>query len=232
MTDRRIFIYGASGHGKVVADALLASCTSVLGFIDDGAQLAGARVLGLPVLGDAAWLAREAKQGDVGSGRGFADVGSGRGFADVYVALGIGENRARQAVARRCRSWGARLLAVVHPRATIAASARVAEGAVVMAGAVINAEADIEEGAIVNTGAVVEHDSVVGEYAHVSPNATMGGTTRLGELSQLGLGASMLPTITVGSRSIIGAGAVVVRNIPDGVIAFGVPARITRRVDG
>jgi sugar O-acyltransferase (sialic acid O-acetyltransferase NeuD family) len=214
MANRRVVVYGASGHGKVVADALLASGTAVLGFVDDSAHLLGARVLGLPVLGGSAWLTREAPHGD------------------VYVALGIGENRARRLIAGRCCSWGAHLLAVVHPRATISASARVAEGAVIMAGAVVNAEADIQEGAIVNTGAIVEHESVVGEYAHVSPNAAMGGTTRLGELSQLGIGASVLPTITVGARTIVGAGAVVARNLPEGVVAFGVPARVARGVEG
>jgi acetyltransferase-like isoleucine patch superfamily enzyme len=44
------------------------------------------------------------------------------------------------------------------------------------------------------------------------------------------LGAAVLPGVSIGSRSIIGAGAVVVRGIPDDVVAMGVPARVSARM--
>ena len=38
---REVFVYGASGHGKVVTDILLAGRQTVAGYIDDGVGLAG-----------------------------------------------------------------------------------------------------------------------------------------------------------------------------------------------
>ena len=37
--------------------------------------------------------------------------------------------------------------------------------------------------------------------------------------------------VTIGKNSVVGAGSVVTRDIPDGVIAMGVPARVVRKID-
>lgn len=213
MDIQAVFVYGAGGHGKVVADILLANKNPrFAGFIDDRPNLQGSTVLGLPVCGDGQWLQNESSR------------------QRVAVALGIGDNFARQRVAQSCLAWGAELLTVVHPTAAISASARLGPGAVVMAHAAVNPEAKIGSGAIVNTGASVDHDVEVGEFAHVGPKAAMGGASRLGMFSFLGIGAVIIHCAAVGAGSIVGAGAVVVRDIPDGVVAIGVPARIHRRL--
>lgn len=44
-------------------------------------------------------------------------------------------------------------------------------------------------------------------------------------------GASVLcPGITVGENAVVGAGSVVTRDVPDGVIVWGNPARVVRKV--
>jgi acetyltransferase-like isoleucine patch superfamily enzyme len=44
----------------------------------------------------------------------------------------------------------------------------------------------------------------------------------------IGANATILPGVRLGEGSVIGAGAVVTRNIPAGVMAVGVPARVVR----
>jgi sugar O-acyltransferase (sialic acid O-acetyltransferase NeuD family) len=203
-----IVVYGASGHGKVVADILLSQRISVAGFVDDDVTTNSADILGLKVLGNGKWLFRNSES------------------KRVVAALGIGDNANRRRIAEECMGSGVELLTAVHSSAVVAPSAYLSPGVVVMAAAVINPDAHIGMGAIINTAAVVEHDCRVGDFAHLSPNSTMGGGAQLGSLSWLGMGAEIIHGVTVGAGTIIAAGAVAVRDIPDRVVAMGIPARV------
>jgi maltose O-acetyltransferase len=46
----------------------------------------------------------------------------------------------------------------------------------------------------------------------------------------LGGGAIVLPGVTIGQDTVVGAGAVVTRDLPAGVVAAGVPARVLRAI--
>jgi maltose O-acetyltransferase len=46
----------------------------------------------------------------------------------------------------------------------------------------------------------------------------------------LGGGAIVLPGVSIGENTVVGAGAVVTRDLPDGVLAVGNPARIVREL--
>jgi sugar O-acyltransferase (sialic acid O-acetyltransferase NeuD family) len=200
---RKLVVYGAGGHGRVVADAAAAAGFEVLGFLDDTVP-AGREVLGWRVLGTMAWLA---------------------GQPDLSVAHGIGENAVRERVARTADRDGISFATVVHPSAVVSPHARVGVGAVVMALAALNPGCSVGTGAIVNTGAIVEHDVVVGAFAHVASKAGLAGGARLGRLALLGSGANVLPGRSVGEGSVVGAGAVVVEDVPPGAVVAGVPAR-------
>jgi sugar O-acyltransferase (sialic acid O-acetyltransferase NeuD family) len=206
MSSNRIVVYGAGGHAKVMADAARAAGADVVALVDDDPTRQATRPLDIPVR-PIAWLASQ---------------------RDLGVALGVGDNRARESIAGRLLAAGHRLATVIHPRAVVAASARLGEGTFVAAGAVVNPDASIGRGVIVNTSAVVEHDVVVGDFAHVSPAACLAGGAQLGALAHLGAGATVLPRIMVGARSVVGGGALVNRAIPEDVVAYGVPARVRR----
>lgn len=202
-----LLVIGAGGHGKVVADAALACGTwKRVAFLDD--RIApGTTVMELQILGpteDMDTLRTE--------------------YSDLAVGIGSVETRMGLLAGAAERGYG--LPVVVHPAATVAPSARISEGTVVMARAVVNADAEIGRGVIINTGAIVEHDCRVGNGAHLSPGAAMGGEARIGEAVWLGMNSSVLPKVSVGDNSIVGAGAVVLADLPAGVTASGVPARI------
>jgi sugar O-acyltransferase (sialic acid O-acetyltransferase NeuD family) len=206
-----VLVYGASGHGKVVADILRACGYEMEGFIDDDPKKCGG-ALGLNVLGDGKWLMEQTSH------------------RPVSVALGIGDNSSRRAVAERLARNEVRILTVIHPSATVAPSAQVSPGVVIMAHAVVNADAVIGPGAIINTGAVVEHDCRVGSFAHLSPRVTVGGHVEVADLSWLGMGSTVLPGCKVGAGAIVGAGATVLHDVGDSVVVVGTPARILKEL--
>ena len=47
----------------------------------------------------------------------------------------------------------------------------------------------------------------------------------------IGGGAILCPGVKIGARSVIGAGSVVTRDIPDGVLAYGSPAKVIKPLD-
>ena len=78
----------------------------------------------------------------------------------------------------------------------------------------IGAYTDISSGAD-----VLAHDSV-----NLQPH-----DTRIGERCQIGFGAVIFPGVTVGDGCIIAPGAVVTRDVADGCVAAGSPARVIEK---
>lgn len=52
----------------------------------------------------------------------------------------------------------------------------------------------------------------------------------IGAGAQIGVNSTLLPYVRIGAGAIIGSGSVVSRDIPDGMVAFGNPARVHRAV--
>ena len=141
------------------------------------------------------------------------------------VIVAIGDNAVRRRVTESLASE--RFATAIHPFTSIAPSAAIGEGSMLCAGAIVSPRAAIGRGVIVNTKASIDHDCAIGYFAHIAPGATLGGNVRVGEETLIGPGATVVKGCRVGARTIIGAGAVVVRDIGDGVVAVGVPARVT-----
>lgn len=203
---KQLAILGASGHGKVVAEAALVGGWDGVEFYDDAWP--DKRRLGKWVVsGDTAALLKAL----------------GR-FDGVIVA--IGGNAIRMDKVALLHEAGGRLATVVHPAATISASALLGEGTVVMAGVVVNADAMIGRGSILNTSCSIDHDCVLGDGVHISPGAHLAGDVRVGKLSWVGIGASVRQGVTIGCAALVGAGAAVVHDIADNLTVVGVPAKV------
>lgn len=201
-----LYIFGAGGHGRVVAEIARAAGIRVAGFLDENPALWGSAVNGIPVVGD--WTAVEELP------------------ADSLFALGVGGNLERKRIADELARRGRAVRGLVHPSAVVAAHTDLGEGTCVGPLAVIHVNASVGRHCIVNTAAVVDHQARVGDFAHVSLNVSLGGGASVGEGSLVGTGASVLPGVAIGAWSQVGAGAVVTRDVPDGVVAYGVPARV------
>jgi sugar O-acyltransferase (sialic acid O-acetyltransferase NeuD family) len=147
-----------------------------------------------------------------------------RTIAHDAIIVAIGDNRLRRGLVERLANE--RLATAIHPFTSIAASARIGEGSMISAGAIVSPNAVIGRGVILNTKASVDHDSVVGDFAHISLGSTIGAKVHIGAETLIAPGATVVSGMTIGARSVIGAGAVVVRDVPDDVTAFGVPARV------
>lgn len=147
------------------------------------------------------------------------------------IVVAFGECRPRYDLVQQLAEKGFELPNIVHPRATVSCTASLGVGVFVGASAIINTGANIGKAVIINSGSIIEHDNIIGPGSHVSPGACLGGWVTVGEMAWIGLGAVIKDRIHIGALSVIGAGSVVTKDIPDNMVAYGVPARVRREVN-
>jgi sugar O-acyltransferase (sialic acid O-acetyltransferase NeuD family) len=203
---KRLAILGASGHGKVVADAADCLGWDTIDFFDDAWPQNGA-IGAWTIEGDTETLLTQLAAYD-------------------GVVVAIGHNLTRMQKHAELASKGAPLVSIVHPAAMISRHASIGAGSVVMASAVVNVDTKLGEACIINTGATIDHDCQLGDGVHVSPGAHLAGGVVVDEYSWIGIGASVRQQIHIGTGVIVGAGAVVIHNVPDYCKVAGVPARV------
>lgn len=196
--------YGASGHGKVIVEAYIASGGKVAGIVDDNLDIKSLLSFGV-------------------SGR-----YERQKFTGIPFVVSIGDNGIRKRIAE---SIPEKFGQVIHPDAVISASGVIGLGTVVMAGVITNAGSAIGDHVILNTAAVIDHDCIIENFVHVSPNATICGGVHVAEGAHIGAGATVIQNIKVGKWATIGAGAVVIEDVPDYAVVVGVPGKIRKYND-
>ncbi len=196
MKKQKLFIYGASGHAKVVIEIAERLSYSIGGLVD--ADPAIQQLLDYPV--NTPFVIN----------------------ADDKWIIGIGNNNIRRKIAEGENRIYATLC---HPSANISSRAQIGEGTVVMAGVSINSEVRIAKHCIINTNASIDHDCNIADYVHISPNVALAGDVSVGQGTHIGIGACVIQGIKIGKWCTIGAGAVVIRDVPDGARIVGNPAR-------
>lgn len=211
----RFLVWGAGGHGSVVADLVRCAGHSLCAFIDVDAGRA--RVAAEGVLDEVELFEELERRGHLPR-------------EATAIALGIGDNAARMEAFARIEPRY--MPSLVHPRAVVAESVSVAPASVVLACAVVNANASLGRATIINSGAVVEHDCVVGDAVHVAPGAILTGGAQVDSRAWIGAGATVLPGISIGRDTVVGAGAVVTVDLPPVCTAVGVPARVIEGDEG
>ena len=196
-----MYLYGASGHAKVIIDILKSQGVSIDGFIDDNIEIN--ELMGYTVFHNR------------------MDVSP--------LIISIGNNAIRKKIAESIENnidvdFGF----AVHTSSSISENATVGIGTVVMQGAIIQSCASIGKHCIINTGATVDHDCEIEDYVHISPNTTLCGDVHVGEGTQIGAGSVVIPGVRIGKWSLIAAGSVVTKDIPDYVLAAGNRCRVIK----
>ena len=81
---------------------------------------------------------------------------------------------------------------------------------------------------------IIEDNVQIGSHCSIYSVSTIDnkmGSVHLKNNSKIGSHSTVLPGVTIGENSIIGAHSLVISDIPDNVIAFGVPAKVIRKID-
>jgi acetyltransferase EpsM len=115
------------------------------------------------------------------------------------------------------------LITFKHPQAVI--YGKIGKGSVIGPCAVIAPNSVIGKHVLINYGASIGHNAIVEDLVVISPSASIGGRCKIGRGAYIGAGANIKEGLEIGVGATIGMGSVVIKNVPAGVTAVGVPAR-------
>jgi len=91
-------------------------------------------------------------------------------------------------------------------------------------------DAVIGEFCIVNTYASFGHDGTMGDFSSLAPGVIAGGNVKIGFCSAICLGANIIQGTRIGEHSIVGAGALVLSDVADYKLMYGVPGNVVKSV--
>ena len=196
-----MYLYGASGHAKVIIEILEKQGIKVHGLFDDNLEIKS--LLNYVVLGS-------------------PDPNK---TIEEEVIVSIGFNPTRKEIVEKYRfNYGK----AIHQNAEISTRSTIGEGSVVVGNAIINSGVKIEKHCIINTSASIDHDCIIEDFVHISPNVTLCGEVFVGEGTHVGAGAVIIPGVKIGKWAIVGAGSVIIRDVPDFATVVGNPGRVIK----
>lgn len=98
---------------------------------------------------------------------------------------------------------------------------RIGSGVRIHCNCYISQNTTIEDGAFLAPGTSTANDKFPISDNLIGPV--------IGRNARIGVNCTILPGVRVGKGALIGAGSVVTKDIPDGAVAYGVPARVVRK---
>ncbi|SDM10297.1 acetyltransferase [Kriegella aquimaris] len=202
---KNLFFLGYSGHAYVVLDVALANNYNIQGYFDN--KEAAFNPYKLPYLGDECTI----------------DITSIIENGCIFPAMG--SNSIRKKLITFVKDYGLNQIELIDPSAWVSPKACIGSSSVVAPNAIVNSLAEVGDGCIINSGAVIEHECKVGNFSHIAPGAVLAGNIVLGSLTFVGANAVIKQGITVGDNVTIGAGSVVLKDIPNGEVWVGNPAK-------
>lgn len=206
--NKKIVIFGAGGHAKVVADIAELNSFSIVGFVDPFTNKS--EFINRPIFKNVTDLPSD----------------------DYYAVVALGDNAQRAKVAQEIENYSGEtqftFVNLIHPAAVVAKSSTIGIGTVVMAGAVVNPYCQVGNHAIINTGSIVDHDCVLKDFSSIAPGAVLGGNVKLMDHSAISIGAVCKHNIEIASHSVVGANSYVNKNVPEHSVVYGVPAKLVR----
>lgn len=209
-----IAIFGAGPHANYCLEIFeLVDKYNVVGIIDPEAEI-GSNLYGYPVIG---------KEQDLIS------LSEKYHFKAGFIA--IGDNFTRKKVRDKILSIipNFKFVSAIHPNVSIGKGAKIGDGVVMMSGVIVNLECEVGDFCALFTGAQLEHNSCMGEFSLLSAGSITGGKVKIGKFSSITLGVTIIDRICIGENTVVGSGAVVLKNLPDNVLAYGNPAKIIRK---
>lgn len=211
---KKLYIIGAGGFGREAAWLVerinkAEPIWELEGFLDDNPEKHGTLEGRYPVVGDCDFLENAEE--------------------DVWVVCAVGAAAVRKRIVQKLQKYKKiRYATLIDPSVLISPSVRIGEGSIICAGNILTVDIIIGRHVIINLDCTVGHDVQIEDFVTICPSVNVSGCAIIGEEAELGTGTQIIQGKRIGRESILGAGAVVIRDIPDGCTAVGIPAEVVK----
>lgn len=118
-----------------------------------------------------------------------------------------------------------RFLSFVHPTAYIAKSAQLGFGNIILANCAINNNVVMGNFNTMNTNSLIGHDTHIGNNNFIAAHTCIGSGLKIGNGNFTGLNCSMKNFVQMGDYNLIGMASNVVKDVTDGNVLIGNPAK-------
>lgn len=140
------------------------------------------------------------------------------------VMIAVADSKDRFDIAQRLPK-GIQFFNFIHPTALIMDNVEIGEGSFIGAYSILTTNIKIGKHAILNRGNHIGHDCRIGDYFSAMPGAIVSGNVTIYGLVYMGNNSSIREKLSIHSLATIGMNSAVVKNIEDGGIYVGCPAK-------
>ena len=138
--------------------------------------------------------------------------------------MAIGNPNLKEAYAKKVLDWGGQFVSLLHVDNERSVTAKVGKS-ILFKNCVVGPNVEIGDFVWIDRNCIVGHDCVIGNFCHIGVNVCIGGATEVGDNTVIHSGSMISNGIKIGSHCEIGLGSVILRDVADGSIMLGNPAR-------
>lgn len=150
------------------------------------------------------------------------------------ITIAIANSTVRQSLAERCKTAGIGIISVRAANVVALDNVEIGEGSILCGFTHLTSDIRIGRYFHANIYSYVAHDCIIGDYVTFAPGVKCNGNVHIEDHAYIGTGAILKQgtpdrPLRIGRGAVVGMGAVVTKDVPEGTIVIGNPARPMQR---
>jgi sugar O-acyltransferase (sialic acid O-acetyltransferase NeuD family) len=117
---------------------------------------------------------------------------------------------------------------LIHPTVILGSNVHIGEGVTINVQTTIAPNVYLNDFCSINRSSSIGHETRIGKYTSIGPGVTIASSVHIGEKCRIGMKTAILEHLHIGDWAVIGAGSLVNKDVPQGVVAYGIPAKVMR----